>query len=88
MLKPLAIGACLAMLSACASTPTTPAKPQTAAATLPAGCVGQSATRIPVKPGECAGFGSTYTQQDIQNTGQVYVDKALGMLDPAVRVGH
>lgn len=88
MLKPLAIGACLAVLSACATTPPTPAKTPTAAAQMPAGCVGQTATRIPVKEGECAGFGNTYTQQDLQNTGQTYTEKALSMLDPSVRVGH
>lgn len=88
MLKPFAIGACLAVLSACATTPSTPVKTETAAARMPAGCVGQTASRIPVKEGQCAGFGNTYTQQDLQNTGQVYADKALGMLDPSVRVGH
>ena len=88
MLKSLAIGACLVLLAACASTPTTPASNQSAAAKLPAGCVGQTATRIPVKEGDCAGFGSTYNQQDIQNTGQIDTAKALGMMDPSVRVGH
>jgi hypothetical protein len=89
MLKPFAIGACLALLAACAAAPKTPDTTQAAAAAKPpAGCVGQTATRIPVKDSECAGFGNTYTQQDIQNTGQTYADKALGMLDPSVRVGH
>ena len=84
MLKSLAVGACLALLSGCASTPPT----QTAAAKPPAGCVGQTATRIPVKEGDCAGFGSTYNQQDIQNTGQVDAAKALAQMDPSVRIGH
>ncbi|HYM41966.1 MAG TPA: hypothetical protein VET46_04270 [Steroidobacteraceae bacterium] len=88
MLKSFAIGACLALLAGCATTPTTPAKPATAAATLPAGCVGQTASRIPVRNGECAGFGSTYTQQDIDRTGQPTAGPALQMLDPSVRVGH
>jgi len=85
MFKSFAIGACLALLAGCS---TTPPKPATAAATLPAGCVGQTATRIPVKKGECAGFGSTYDQQDIDRTGQTTVGPALQMLDPSVRVGH
>lgn len=86
MLKSFAIGAGLALLAGCATTPTTPT---TAAATLPAGCVGQTATRIPVKNGECAGFGSTYNQQDINRTGQTTVGPALQMLDPSVRsTGH
>jgi hypothetical protein len=88
MFKSFAIGACLALLAGCATTPRAPAKPATAAATLPAGCVGQTATRIPVKSSECAGFGSTYDQQDIDRTGQTTVGPALQMLDPSVRVGH
>jgi len=84
MLKSFAMGACLALLAACASTP----RHETAAVKPPAGCVGQTATRIPVKSGECAGFGSTYTQQDLDTTGQIDTAKALGMLDPSVRIGH
>jgi hypothetical protein len=74
MLKSLAsFGALALLLAACATTP--PAPPKTAAAaTPPPGCVGQTATRLPVK--------------DIDNTGQVYADKALALMDPSVRVGH
>lgn len=90
MLKSFALGACLLLLSACAGAPSKPDQTTAANARTPAGCVGQTATRIPVKDGSmsCAGFGNTYTQQDLQNTGQIYADKALGMLDPSVRVGH
>jgi len=93
MLKSFVLSAALSLLlAACATTP--PATPSTAANTtaadarLPAGCVGQSATRIPVKPGTCAGFGATYTKQDIDNTGQTTADRALALMDPSVRVGH
>jgi hypothetical protein len=93
MLKSSLLGACAALsLAACA---TTSAPPATAAANdlqkPPPGCVAQTATRIPVKDDTCAGFGQTYTQKDIQNTGQQYADKALSMLDPAVQIsgnGH
>lgn len=89
MLKTFAIGACLALLAACASSPSTAPDKAQAAATKPAsGCVAQTATRIPVKDDQCAGFGNTYTQQDLQNTGQMYVGPALQMLDPSVRTGH
>jgi hypothetical protein len=89
MLKTLAIGACLASLAACASAPTTPDKAQAAAAKPASACVAQTATRIPVKDDECAGFGNTYTQRDIQNTGQTTLGPALQMLDPSVRTtGH
>lgn len=74
------------LLAACAATPPSPDQTKTAAnAKPPAGCVGQTATRIPVKDDKsCAGFGSTYTQQDIQNTGQTTVGGALPMMDPAI----
>jgi hypothetical protein len=75
------------LLAACATPPANPGK-STAAVQTPPGCVGQSATRIPVKEGTCAGFGSTYTRQDIDNTGQTTADRALALMDPAVRTGH
>jgi hypothetical protein len=93
MLKSLALSAALALLlAACATTPsTTPATAANATAANakpPPGCVGQSATRIPVKDGTCAGFGNTYTRQDIDNTGQTTAERALALMDPSVRVGH
>lgn len=74
------------MLGACATTPPTPDQTKLAAdAKPPPGCVGQTATRIPVKDDKsCAGFGSTYTQQDINNTGQSTVGAALPLLDPSI----
>jgi hypothetical protein len=75
------------LLGACATTAQSPQTPPTAAAKKPpAGCVGDTATRIPVPPGECAGFGSTYTKQDLDQTGQPYAQDALRMLDPNVTV--
>ena len=75
-------------LAACATTPPNPdqAKATAANAKPPAGCVAQTATRIPVKDdsGSCAGFGATYTKQDIDNTGQTTLDRALPMLDPSI----
>jgi hypothetical protein len=71
------------LLASCASTP--PATPPTASAKRPpAGCVSDTATRLPVPAGECAGVGSTYTKEDLDRTGQVYAQDALRMLDPSV----
>jgi hypothetical protein len=88
MLKKLLLCSGLALLSACAAT--APPKPvdKPAATTFvpPPGCVGSTATRIPTSPNECAGFGSTYTQQDIERTGQPLVGGALRMLDPSLTV--
>jgi hypothetical protein len=73
------------LLASCAATP--PATPPTASAKRPpAGCVSDTATRLPVPAGECAGVGSTYTKDDMDRTGQVYVQDALRMLDPSVTV--
>jgi hypothetical protein len=33
---------------------------------------------------QCAGFGSTYSKQDVDNTGQTDLGRALPMLDPTI----
>jgi hypothetical protein len=87
MMKSLIVGAALALaLGACATTPQPQSPPTASAKKPPAGCVGDTATRLPVRPGECAGFGSTYTKGDLDQTGQVYAQDALRLLDPAVTV--
>jgi uncharacterized lipoprotein YmbA len=68
------------MLAACASTtPTT----RTAAA----GCPGNStASRIPK---QCSASPvRTYSQEDVERTGQTDVANALQMLDPSISVHH
>ncbi len=84
MVKKLLPGVCLVLaLTACATTP--PAKaPAVATATPPTGCVSQTASRIPRSPTECAGFGRTYTQEEIQHTGATDPARALRLLDPAI----
>jgi len=87
MLKFLALSAALA-LAACAAAPdkSTAVKTPVANARPPAGCVGQTATRIPLKDEStaCAGFGSTYSKQDLDRTGETNLDRALQVLDPAI----
>ena len=87
MLKNFLVAGCLALaLSACA----TP-KPSSGMAQaknenrLPAGCVYDTASRLP-PTGPCAGIGSSYTQGDLQRTGvqNQNVGKALEMLNPTV----
>jgi len=86
MTKSLALGALALILAACATAPVSPDKAASANAKPPAGCVGQTATRIPVKDGStaCAGFGNTYTQDDLNRTGQWDLGRALPMLDPSI----
>ena len=89
MLKRLLGCACLGLtLAACATTPAAAANSTTTVAETQkrAGCVGTTATRPHVSPGDCVGFGSTYTKQDLDRTGQVDVQGALRKLDPALTV--
>jgi hypothetical protein len=51
----------------------------------PLGCVGATATRLPIAPGECGGPGASHSQTDIQRTGQPNLGPALQMIDPSVR---
>jgi len=90
MMKSLALSTALALiLAACAAAPVSPEKATTANAKPPAGCVGQTATLIPLKDSaSCAGFGSTYTKEDVDRTGQIDLGRALQMLDPSISRGH
>ena len=86
MMKSVALGALALVLGACATAPVSPDKTTVANAKPPAGCVGQTATRIPVKDGStaCAGFGRTYTQDDLNKTGYWDLGRALPFLDPSI----
>ena len=87
MKRLLALSAALALaLAACATTPAPDQAKATATANAkpPAGCVAQTATHLPVKDDACAGFGSTYTKQDLDRTGQTNLDQALRTLDPSI----
>ena len=87
MRKLLALSGALALLlAACATAPVNPDKATAANARPPAGCVAGTGTLIPPKQGStaCTGFGSTYTRQDIDNTGQFDLARALQMLDPSI----
>ena len=98
MMKSLAVASLAFALAACASAPTAPQKAaaptehaviMTAEAAKPApGCVPDTASRIPVKDATCLGFGSVHTGDDIKNTGQTDVARALQMLDPAISAHH
>ena len=85
MLNKVLVGACVALLLAgCASRPSKPVA-RNAAAKPSLGCVSDTATRLPVKPNQCSGVGSTYTKQDLDRTGQPLLNDSLRMLSPAIR---
>ena len=92
LLTKLLIGALLVLPLAACTTPSATREPPKSASLAPArtrGCVPDTATRIPVKETDCAGFGRTYTQQDLQRTGQPDTAQALRLLDPSLTVhGH
>ena len=50
-------------------------------------CSVATASRLPPKPGDCsAAPGRTYSQDDVQRTGQTTVGGALQLLDPSITV--
>ena len=80
-------------VAACAGTPSSPGAATSQAAAAPnlppAGCVSNTATRIPMSPAECAAFGRVWTEQDVKSTGATDSAQALRLLDPSVTVtGH
>jgi hypothetical protein len=86
MLRSLLISlALLLIVPACATQSATPATKVAAARRQPpAGCVPDTATRLPPLANDCAGFGQSYDQQQIKSTGYTNVGQALSTLDPAV----
>jgi hypothetical protein len=89
MLKRLVIGACLVLpLAACTTpSPTGELTKIPAFALRPAvGCVTDTGTRIPVNEHECAGFGRTYSGEEIQRTGAADTAEALQLLDPMLTI--
>jgi len=93
MLNRILIATCLTLCAAaCAtsSSTSTTAKPRAAATAPvpPAGCVADTATRIPVSPRDCAGPGRVWTDQDVKSTGATDAAQALRQLDPTVVIGH
>jgi hypothetical protein len=79
----IGLGLCLA---ACASQPSNPGSaPKVAdAAKPPVGCVTGTASRLPQRPGDCAGFGQSNTGNDLKDTGYPSVNQALQTINPTV----
>jgi hypothetical protein len=93
MLRSLLTGACLAALAAaCTTAPATRAGTSEAAAaagTQSTSCLKETGSRLPPRPGRCAGFGQSYSSEDIDRTGRVDdVGAALQMLDPSITSHH
>jgi hypothetical protein len=89
MLRTLLIATLVsASLGGCASTSS---NTSTASAknAVPPNCIRDTGTRLPAKPPGCQNFpGRSYSQNDIDRTGQTDTAEALRMLDPSVTVHH
>jgi hypothetical protein len=86
LLLGIALSACVA---GCAQTP--PQKVAQAKSSPPPGCVYPgTATRLPEPSSGCAGFGRSWSQQDLQRSGVGAFDVAQGLqqLDPTVTARH
>jgi hypothetical protein len=92
MLRSLLIGVCLAAsLAACTSAPSARADAKDAARvaeTQQTPCLKETGTRLPPVPGQCAGFGRSYSSEDIHRTGQTDAAAALRLLDPSITTHH
>jgi hypothetical protein len=79
--------AALTALGACASTaPTASTAPaNTAAASIPPGCVHDTGGRLAAASG-CTAFGHSYSHEDIARTGQTTVSSALALIDPTISI--
>ncbi len=90
MLKPLLISACLAGslglgLGGCATHLAAPAARTAANAPREADCIRDTGSRIPSPDHPCRNVpGSTYSQQELEMTGQTNPGAALRQLSPSV----
>jgi hypothetical protein len=85
MHKSLTLAACLALTLAACATPQPQTQPVAKAQKPAAGCVPETASRLPTKDDVCSAFGASYGSKELQSTGQPYADQQLQMLDPSVR---
>ena len=89
MLRTLFICAVVSASAMGCSAPQPRPDTRAAAATTAQPCSQPTASRIPTKPDECSATpGRTYSEEDVQRTGQQNVGDALRMLDPSVSVHH
>jgi hypothetical protein len=92
MSKRLSVCLCLVLpLIACTTTKpaglAAPTFKPTATGPTP-GCVPLTASRLAPTAADCAGFGRTYSGDDIRSTGAPDPATALQQLDPTVKFGH
>jgi hypothetical protein len=60
------------------------AKPATTAAVKDPTCLTETGSRIPGS--KCRGYGRSYTNEDLERTGQTQAADALALIDPSITV--
>ena len=66
-----------------------PAPATSAGSTRDSTCLTSTGSRLPVTASSpCAGFGRSYSGQDIRGTGKIELDQALSVLDPSITLSH
>jgi len=74
-------------LFGCATTtPNAKAKPATAAVAKDPTCLTETGSRITTGPSKCRGYGRSYSNEDIERTGQTSAADALALVDPSITV--
>ena len=83
------IGTMTMLTAACAATPhaNMAANAQAHAAQDPS-CLHDTGSRIANPTERCRGYGRSYTDKQIDETGATTVGEALRLLDPSIQVGH
>jgi hypothetical protein len=79
-----AIVAGVALFGCATTTPNAKAKPATAAAVKDPTCLTETGSRVPGS--KCRGYGRSYSNEDIERTGQTSAGDALSLLDPSITV--
>jgi hypothetical protein len=51
-------------------------------------CLTDTGPTVPLSPGQCAGYGNSYSAKDLQRTGHEDVAQALRALDPSITIQH
>jgi hypothetical protein len=74
----------VALFGCATTTPNANAKPATAAVAKDPTCLTDTGSRIPGS--KCRGYGRSYSNEDIDRTGQTNAADALALLDPSITV--
>lgn len=83
-----ATGTAILALAVCGCATTSNPPPKTAGP-VPSTCLTSTGSRIPPGPDtRCMAFGRSYSQTDIDQTGQTTAAGALRYLDPSVTITH